>query len=650
MSVQHEQAVSKALAIHQSGDLENAENAYREILQKDPQNANATQLLGALLIQLGRVDEAVPLLEKAIEICPHAAAYHVNLGTAYSRQKRFEEAIACYRRSLAIDPKYFDAHRNLGSVLYRMKRFAESAVELEAATKLCPSPFDVRVMLAMAYLKADQLPEAIRVFESLIQERPDDRKAWTGLGQALLNTKDLSKNAELLDRAIAVWQALVEREPDNLAFQNNLATVLKNGKMLEEAEAACNAALRISPDYYPAMCNLGIVYAAQGRFEQAQSMLAKAVAISDASMESDTNDEFDSFAKSPKHRCTALSQLSSVTNLLGDTQTAMKHIERALEIDPCDVESRLLKGFLFLQSGKYLEGWPEYEWRKRGDQPPRRFRKTEWQGEPLQGQAVLIHAEQGLGDSIQFIRYGKLVQQMGGRVIFLCQRPLAPLLASCPGIDMLVADGNPLPHYDLEIPLMSLPGVFRSQPDDLPNEVPYLFANQDLIERWNQRLASNGTFRVGIAWQGNKQFAYDEYRSVPLAHFAPLASVPNVQMVSLQKGEGTEQLDSVSFSVQAFKDMDEDSGPFMDTAAIMKNVDLIISSDTATVHLAGALGCPVWLAKSFMAEWRWFDDDRSENPWYPTMKMFKQPLLHDWKSVFESMRHELEKLVDVKTR
>ena len=208
----------------------------------------------------------------------------------------------------------------------------------------------------------------------------------------------------------------------------------------------------------------------------------------------------------------------------------------------------------------------------------------------------------------------------------------------------MIADGEPLPAHDVHYPLLSLPYLFRTTLATVPAEIPYLKADPRLVENWKQRLAGVPGLRVGICWQGNRDFAYDRYRSVPLRFFRKLAAFPGVTLISLQKGDGTEQLTDIDFDVLTFPDMDTEAGTFMDTAAIMRNLDLVVSSDTATPHLAGALGVPVWLATSFAAEWRWMVAGDS-NPWYPTMRLFRQEVFDEWAPVFDHMAEELERLL-----
>jgi hypothetical protein len=264
---------------------------------------------------------------------------------------------------------------------------------------------------------------------------------------------------------------------------------------------------------------------------------------------------------------------------------------------------------------------------------------------------MLLYGEQGLGDAFQFIRYAKMVKDRGATVIVECHAPLMKLFANVQGIDRLLPFGAPLPPFDVQTPLYSLPFLLGTTLNTVPAAVPYVYADPGLVEHWRReldRLAPRSGLgrglRIGIAWQGNPTFRDDRWRSIPLARFEPLAKVENVQLISLQKGHGTEQLRGVAGHfdvVNLGNKLDEAAGPFMDTAAIMKNLDLVISSDTAVPHLAGALGVPVWVALPHVPDWRWLLQ-REDSPWYPTMRLFRQARDGDWESVFGRMADELK--------
>jgi hypothetical protein len=285
----------------------------------------------------------------------------------------------------------------------------------------------------------------------------------------------------------------------------------------------------------------------------------------------------------------------------------------------------------------YERGWPAYEGRLRipGFVPQPNIPR--WKGEPLAGRTLMLLAEQGLGDTIHFVRYARALKKQGARIVLACQAALGRLLASAPGVDELYILGSAgeLPPCDFCIPLLSVPGALGTTAATIPREVPYLSADPELVARWRADLAGVDGFKIGIAWQGSRSFDLDRWRSIPLAQFAPLARLPGVRLISLQKGFGSEQVALVDFPVLDIAGrLDEVAGPFLDTAAVIRNLDLVVTANTAIAHLAGALGVPVWLALQFSPDWRWLRD-RDDSPWYPTMRLFRQTAIGQWSDVFK---------------
>jgi hypothetical protein len=328
----------------------------------------------------------------------------------------------------------------------------------------------------------------------------------------------------------------------------------------------------------------------------------------------------------------------------GKLDGAMACYRRALELKPDFAEAHWNLALTWLLAGDWQRGLPEYEWRwRKKNFVPRRFPQSLWGGESLGGKTILLHAEQGLGDTMQFIRYASIVKRYDAAVIVECQKPLLGLLEGCSGVDQLVAEGEDLPAFDVYAPLLSVPGILKTTVETIPAGIPYLFPSPVLLEKWRKRLLDIDGFKIGISWQGNPKYRGDCFRSIPLRCFAPLAQIPGVCLINLQKGAGTEQLAEVRnlFPVLDFADeLDQQSGPFMDTAAVMKNVDLVITSDSAAAHLAGALGVPVWVALPSVPDWRWLLD-RSDSPWYPTMRLFRQKERGNWQGVFEEIKEAL---------
>jgi hypothetical protein len=323
---------------------------------------------------------------------------------------------------------------------------------------------------------------------------------------------------------------------------------------------------------------------------------------------------------------------------------AIATFDRALELTPGDVLAALGKGMCLLQLGRFEEGWPLYEWRKKkSDCNYREYPQPVWSGtESLEGRTLFICAEQGLGDTIQFCRYAQLARKLGAKVIFAAPDPLVRLLKDLGlGIDV-VGMSSQLPDFDFYIALMSLPLAFRTSLANCPANMPYLRAEPERVASWRERLGNQG-FKIGISWQGSKGLEVDAGRSFPLRCFEGLAKLPDVRLISLQKNDGFEQLLELPPGIRLATlgaDFDIPPDAFVDTAAVMESLDLVITSDTAIAHLAGALGRPVWVALKHVPDWRWLLD-RPDSPWYPTMRLFRQPAPNDWFAVFAAMESQL---------
>jgi hypothetical protein len=330
----------------------------------------------------------------------------------------------------------------------------------------------------------------------------------------------------------------------------------------------------------------------------------------------------------------------------GQYDEALGRFDQALAIQPALAEARCDRGMLRLVQGDFAAGWPDYQWCRQSSGGWERAPGPQWDGSPLDGRGILLYVEQGYGDALQFIRYAPLVKARGGRVIVACPGRLIPILSTCRGIDEFYdsqSDDQP-PPFHAHAALTSLPGIFQTDLDSIPADVPYLSAGGELVEHWRKQLGDDGPLRVGINWQGNPKYGWDSYRSVPLAQFAPLADVERVRLFSLQKGFGIEQLALAPLAVNDLGSRLDHDAAFCDTAAVVRNLDLVITSDTALAHLAGALGAPVWVALPFGPDWRWLLH-REDSPWYPTMRLFRQPRFGDWPAVFRRIAGELRRAV-----
>lgn len=468
----------------------------------------------------------------------------------------------------------------------------------------------------LQYQLAQRWPEAERSFRAALAIDSTHVEAWSRFGSICLLQGRFKEAEENLSAALQL-------DPNHVDTICNFGMLRDKQGCTDEAVANYRRALALNPGFGPAHNNLGVALNRLGRFEEGAYHLQQAIG-------------FDS--SRPK----AHNNLGVALQELAQYERALECYNRAIELDSNYAEPHVNRSLLRLRNGDFSGGWPDYEWRWRlEDVTPRPFKQPQWDGTSLPNGTILLHAEQGLGDTILSIRYAPAVKERVGRVIVECQPPLLPLLKSCPGIDQLFARGHELPMFDTHIPLLSLPRIFSPDLDTIPTTVPYVFVEPLLIGAWHARIGSDSGLNVGIAWRGASS-----QRSVPLAQFAPLATLQGVRLYSLQKGSGTEQIATLPqpFPLIDFgNELDEATGPFMDTAALMKCLDLIITADTSIPHLAGALGVPVWIALPFVPDWRWLRD-RADSPWYPTMRLFRQKQPGDWGGVFEEIASALQTL------
>lgn len=483
----------------------------------------------------------------------------------------------------------------------------------------------------IVFLDKDNHDNAINDFEMALKYNPHYTKAHIHLGKAL-------ETKQRFETATEHFQKAIELEPTSCNALLSLARTLFEQEHYDEAEKHLENVLEIEPNNLEALLGLGNIFSINQQFEKALGNYQKMLEL--------------------------LPEESSIRYNIAYTLKRLGHIEKSIamynsviEKKPDYAEAHFGLGLAYLVSENFELGWQEYEWRwKRTSSKPRNLSKPQWDGSDICGKTIVIHAEQGLGDTFQFIRYARVLKEQGATVIAAVQDQLIPLLSFCPYIDIVLSLWSQFPPYDVHAPLMTLPLIMKTTIDTIPSaDTPYLFAKQKLIEHWHKQLENNTDFKIGICWQGNKSYqsrflkAAVAAKSIHLSLFEPIASIPGVTMYSLQQINGTEQLKELhSFSIVTFdKHFDKDNGRFMDTAALMKNLDLIITIDTSIAHLAGGLGVPVWLLLPNPPDWRWLLN-RLDTPWYSTVHLFRQPVTGDWESVMEDVLSALRNLLNQK--
>lgn len=463
--------LEEAIAHHRAGRRTEAEAIYHYILARQPENADALQLLGTIEAQRGRLDAAIALMGRAIAINPHPADWHANLAAVYLMQRRLDPAIAAARRAVGINPQCAEGYLNLGSAL------SENS----------------------------QWDEALAAFERVAALRPDWSDPHSGIG-----------------------------------------VLLKEKGRLDAAIASFRRALSLNPNHAEAHWNLALALLLQGNLS---------------------------------------------------------------------------------------EGWREFEWRLKIPQivAPEDFSQPRWDGGDLHGKTILAHDEQGFGDTLQFARYLPMLAQRGGKIILGCETLTARLLQAMPGIERMVTKGQPMPAFDVHVPLLSLPLIFGTTLATVPAAIPYMSAPAEEVEKWRRRMADGGRLRVGVVWAGRPTHRNDARRSMRLSQFAPLAEAESISFYSLQKGEAARESADPPSGMQ-WTDWTAELDDFAHTAGLVANLDLVICVDTAVAHLAGAMGKPVWVLLPFVPDWRWMMN-REDSPWYPTMRLFRQTAAGDWEGV-----------------
>jgi tetratricopeptide (TPR) repeat protein len=592
-------------------------------------------------------DHAERLAQRAIGLAPSLPAAWRVLADAQRSQGKHEDALKSRQHLARLASTNADAAFDVALELLSAGHEEQALAHLHELLKRWPDYVEALLQTGVLLAQRGRLPEALSCMEKAVHLRPDHAKARNNLGVALAQANrpqeaiDHLREAQRLDpgyaeagynlgnvlgmlnrrdEAIAAYHRALNLKPDHYGVLNNLGLLLQEAQRPGEAAILLRQAVRLRPQAAEAHNNLGLVLADLGRFEQAEACYHEALRLNPGYAEAHTN-------------------LGCSLKELNRVEEALACFDMALRLTPDSRSSLYNRALTLLQAGRWEQAWKDYEYRwGRKGMPERPMAGPRWNGTSLAGKTILVWCEQGLGDAIQFVRYASLLAERGARVVLECPQMLMRLFSTCPGIDLLVAEGEPLPSHDAQVPMMSLPGMLGTTVDNVPCHVPYLSAEPERVAAWRRRLPPNGKFRVGIVWQGNPRFGMDRWRSVPLERFAPLAAVDGVELVSLQKGPGVEQLKSLrrGFAVTELHGAVDAEGTFLDTAAVMKCLDLVVCVDTAAGHLAGALGLPVWLVISSVPDWRWLRD-QAVPAWYRTMQLFRQPTLGEWEVTFRRL-------------
>lgn len=522
--------------------------------------------------------------------CPES---YESLGTTLIAQDKLDEAIACFQQAIALQPNDMEAYKKLGHVFLKQGNLNAAIDAYQQALNLDPNYveanyIDVYNNMGIILHRQGHLEGAIACYEQVLNINPNYTEAYINLGNVFAEQNQL-KNV------LACYQQALVLNPNSIDIYVNLGNIFDEHNQPEKALDCYQQALALDPNATDIYVNLGVVLEDQGQYEKAIACYNQAIAL--------------------------------------DPNCALAHLNRAL---------------LLLRAGDFELGFVEYEWRFQCPQQLEYYHRDElsqplWDGSYLSGQTLLIHAEQGLGDTIQFIRYAPLAAQRGARVLLECQQELFRLLTNVTGIDQLVVRGNSLPEFHVQVPLMSLPRIFGTTRETIPASVPYLTAPESLIQL---QVPVGTKLKIGIVWAANSQHKGVRRRSCSLKHFVRLFKLPNTAFYSLQKGPQVAELAQLSGKL-AIQDLSSQLNDFADTAAVIAQLDLVITVDTSVAHLAGAMNIPVWVLLCFNSDWRWMLG-REDSPWYPSMRLFRQPSPGDWVSLLKHVEQALDTLLDTK--
>jgi len=751
--------LSKALALQQKGQLQEAKIICEDILKERPDHFDSLHLLGLIALQGGDYYQAAKLISKAVDIYPHNPAffYHLgvalqelgeldgamtgydlatamkpdfteawyNWGNALQKRERFEEAVACYDKAIsgkgdfpeahynramafkelekyeeallaydqaiALKPDYGEAYFGRGNTLAELKRPLDALTDYDHALSLRPDYTEVYLGRGIILQGLKRLDEALASYDQAIALNPDYAEAYLGRGSVLhelerfdeafasydqaINIKPdfidahLSKGAILeksrfwelafvcynlaaaispsearifllrgnvlqklhqYEDAIASYDHALVLKPDLTEVYSLRSIPLCELQRYDEAIHSCDEAIAINPDYVDAYLNRGHTLQRAGRLDDALTAYDQTLAVK------------------PDY-VPAYNNLGTVFFSLRQMDTAFRYYEQAIAIDPCNPLALWNKSLALLLTGQFTEGWKLYEWRwQREDfsSPKRNFLQPLWLGQDsLAGKTILLHSEQGLGDTIQFCRYIPLVARLGARVILEGEEALVPLLKDLEGIEEIIAKGKTLPNFDYHCPLMSLPLAFGTELHTIPSAPQYLQASPEKLTYWQDKLGKKTKPRIGLVWSGRKIHKNDRNRSISLAEWIPCLPA-GYQYISLQKDirEADEETLQKHGDILRF---DQELRDFSDTAALCALMDVVISVDTSVAHLSGALGKPTWILLSFVPDWRWLLD-RKDSPWYPSVTLYRQHQRGDWSSVFAEVRNDLLAIGDRK--
>ncbi|HKW54835.1 MAG TPA: tetratricopeptide repeat protein [Stellaceae bacterium] len=607
-----------SLVLEQRGQLPEAEALLRRALGLQPQNGRLLCNLARLMLGQGRLDDAAASFARAADLPDVAAAAQYGLATVRQRQQRPAEAEAHYRAALAREPRFVDALNDLGILLRHAGRDAEAEESFRRAVRLRPDFAPAHLNLGALLLDRERLDEAAAAFEQAHRLQPDAADAHYYLGA-------VARERYQHDAAEAAFSRAVALDPRHASALSMLGVMRQEAGKLGEAEQMFRRAIAADPAYVEVRINLGAVLSRQRRGTEALALAEETLALAPQSAD-------------------AVNNRGTLWEIDADFEQALAWYERAVALDPRHPDANFNRGRLLLHLERWAEGWEGYEWRLKNKRQKRTFfRSVMWDGSPLDGKTLVLHAEQGLGDTLQFSRYAPLMAERGGAVVLAVQPPLRRLLGNLPGVASCHEVGGAVPAFDFLMPLASLPRLYQTTRATIPATQGYVRAPEDAVARWRERIApADAGRRIGLAWGGNPEQSNDRNRSATLRALLPLLDVPGARFYNLQVGPRVAEIAECGVR-DRLVDLSPHLIDFVETAAAMTVLDLVITVDTSVAHLAGALGRPCWVALTFLPDWR-YHRSGADNPWYASQRLFRQPRRGDWATVVAEIEAALRDL------
>lgn len=658
--------LNKANLLQEIGRLDESLNAYESAIQIDKTCSEAIINAGLLLQRLGRDDEAIKKLQTVLEFNPNLPELHNSFGVIYRAQGKIDNAFESYHRAVTLEPNYSEAYFNRGVLLQETGQLDDAIKAYDNALRIKADHIEAYSNKAIIYRSFGDLESGLACLDKALEINDSFAEGHCNRGLIL-------QGLRRYDEAIACYNRALELKPDYVEAMNNRGVILKDLGKFAEAMASFYVAISLKKDYADAYSNLGLVFQEIKQPDAAIMQYTKAIELKEDFAEAYFNrgvtlqklDDYDAAIKDyqtaiakKNHFAQPHNNLGVIFHELQQLDLSVLHFDQAIEDPGTTADASWNRSLVLLTQGKYLEGWKEYEWRRKASKSGvlknRVFHKPLWIGnESLENKTILVVSEQGLGDTLQFCRYVPMLAKLGAKVIFEVQKPLLALMKGIGGVASMTTTGiEPAEPYDCYCPLMSLPHAFKTTLDTIPSTIPYIPSDQEKTEYWANKLGKKDKLRIGLVWSGGfrpdqpEVWATNNRRNLPLEKLIAFKDI-DADFYSLQKGDPAEselvEVQKNGWDGPNIINYTSELNDFTDTAALIENLDLVIAVDTSTAHLAAALGKPTWILNRFDTCWRWLQEGE-DSAWYPSVKLFRQKQQGDWDGVLNAIVRSLNKI------